>query len=124
MDKIAIVGTGLIGTSLGLAIKQNMPKAATVVGTDRDRGNSSEAQKMGALDKVENSLRSAVEGADIVVVATPVATIRDVFDAISPYLAEGCLVTDTGSSKAEVMRWAEERPPQTCQLRRWPPHGR
>ena len=112
MDKIAIVGTGLIGTSLGLAIRQNMPKAATVVGTDRDRGNSSEAQKMGALDKVENSLRSAVEGADIVVVATPVATIRDVFDAISPYLVEGCLVTDTGSSKAEVMRWAEESLPK------------
>jgi prephenate dehydrogenase len=112
LDKIAIVGTGLIGASLGMAIRQSMPKAATVVGTDRDRGNSADAQKMGALDKVENSLRSAVEGADIVVVATPVTAIRDVFQAISPYLSEGCLVTDTGSSKAEVMRWAEETLPR------------
>ena len=111
MDKIAIVGTGLVGTSLGMAIRQNMPKASTVVGTDRDRGNSSDAQKMGALDKVENSLRSAVEGADVVVVATPVTAIRDVFEAISPYLSQGCLVTDTGSSKGEVMRWAEETLP-------------
>jgi prephenate dehydrogenase len=112
LDKIAIVGTGLIGTSLGLAIRQNMPKAATVVGTDRDRGHSSEAQKMGALDKVENSLRSAVQEASIVVVATPVSTFPDIFAAISPYLSEGCLVTDTGSSKAEVMRWAEETLPR------------
>ena len=111
MEKIAIVGTGLIGTSLGLAIRQNMPKDATVVGTDRDRGNSSEAQKMGALDKVENSIRSAVEGADMVVVAVPVTAIRDVFDAISPHLSQGCLVTDTGSSKGEVMRWADEALP-------------
>ena len=111
MDKIAIVGTGLIGASLGMAIRQSMPKAATVVGTDRDRGHSSDAQKMGALDKVENSLRSAVEGADIVVVAVPVTAIRDVFEAVAPYLSHGCLVTDTGSSKGEVMRWAEEALP-------------
>ena len=111
MDKIAIVGTGLIGTSLGMAIRQNMPKAASIVGTDRDRGNSSDAQKMGALDRVENSLRTAVEGADIVVVATPVTAIRDVFVAIAPHLSQGCIVTDTGSSKSEVMRWAEETLP-------------
>ena len=111
MDKIAIVGTGLIGTSLGMAIRQSMPKSATVIGTDRDRGNASDAQKMGALDKVENSLRSAVEGADIVVVAVPVTAIRDVFEAIAPFLSQGCLVTDTGSSKGEVMRWADEALP-------------
>ena len=62
MDKIAIVGTGLIGTSLGMAIRQHMAKGVTVVGTDRDRGNANDAQKMGGVDKVENSLRSAVEG--------------------------------------------------------------
>ena len=47
----------------------------------------------------------------MVVVATPVTAIRDVFEAISPYLGEGCVVTDTGSSKVEVMRWAEESLP-------------
>ena len=112
MAKIAIIGTGLIGTSLGLAIKQMSFKVPTVVGYDDRHGNAVKAQRMGALDKAEIRLPDAVEDAAVVIIATPVMAMRDVMQAIGPYLKEGCVVTDTGSTKGVVLQWAEEYLPK------------
>ena len=108
MDKITIIGTGLIGASLGLAIKRTLSKTAYVVGTDRERSRAVKAQKIGALDQVEGSIHSAVKDAQVVIVATPVMAIREVMEAMAPHLGPECLVTDTGSTKGAVMKWADE----------------
>ena len=107
MDKIAIIGMGLIGTSIGLALKKAGLKNIRVVGTDRDRGRAATAQKMKAVDQTAG-LGGAVDDADIVVLATPVVAMKDTMEAIAHRLSEGCLVTDTGGNKGIVINWADQ----------------
>jgi prephenate dehydrogenase len=106
--RIAIIGLGLIGGSIGLALKQANWRSAELIGYARRRETASLARKSGAFDIVELNLSKAVKNADIVIVATPVLTVRDVFTQIAPYLSDGSIVTDTASTKLEVMRWAQE----------------
>jgi prephenate dehydrogenase len=113
MAKITIIGTGLIGTSLALALRQSSLRDLEVVGTDADRQARSGAEKRKAFDKVENRLFNAIQGADIVVLATPVLAMKEVMELIGPELAEGCVVTDVGSSKKVVLEWAEQLLPKT-----------
>ncbi len=113
MAKIAIIGTGLIGTSLAMALKQSSLRDLEIVGTDEDRQARSGAEKRKAFDKVENRLFSTVDGADLVVLATPVLAMKEVMELIGPELAEGCVVTDVGSSKKVVLEWAEQHLPRT-----------
>ena len=108
MPKIAIIGTGLIGTSLGLALQQSQIKDLQVVGTDSDHQARSGAQKKGAFHRVENRLFNAVENADIVVLATPIMAMQDLMEIVGPELPEGCIVTDVGSSKSVVIEWADK----------------
>jgi prephenate dehydrogenase len=105
--KITIVGLGLIGGSLGLALKAGLPDVE-IVGHDREAEVEITAQKRGAISHREHNLPRAIEGASIVIVATPITTMAEVFKQIAPHLLAGALVTDTGSTKAEVMRWAAE----------------
>ena len=113
MDKVAIIGTGLIGASLGLSIKKAGGNAVHIVGTDINRGHASKSKKMGAVDEVASGLATAVEEAELVIIATPVVAMKDVMEIIGPYLKEGCLVTDTGSSKGVVIEWAEQYLPRS-----------
>jgi prephenate dehydrogenase len=106
--KITIVGLGLIGGSLGLALKASGLPGITIVGHDRERGAESEARRIGAIDEAEHNLPRAVEGASLVIIATPVVAVREVMQQIAPDLTDGTIVTDTASTKAEVMRWAKE----------------
>ena len=108
MPKIAIVGTGLIGTSMALALRQARLQDLELVGTDLEHNARSGAQKRNAFDRVEVGLRTAVRGADIVVLATPVMAMRELFEIIAPDLQEDCIVTDVGSSKKVVLEWAEQ----------------
>ena len=107
MTTIAIVGTGLIGTSLALAIK-NSNLQVDVVGTDYDSSARSGAQKSGAFKKVESRLSDAIRGADVVVYATPVMAMREMMESSANDFEEGCVVTDVGSSKKVVLEWAKE----------------
>ena len=108
MDRIAIIGLGLIGTSLGLAIRQGLGREVEVVGTDLETGHIATAKKMGALDRDERSIPAVVEGAHIVVLATPILAMRELMEFMVPYLTEGTVVTDTGSTKKDVVAWGEE----------------
>ena len=116
MAKIAIIGTGLIGTSLALALKEARIKNLELVGTDFDNSARAGAVKRKAFDRVENRLTPAVRDADIVIVATPVMAMQDLLSTIGPDLPEGCVVTDVGSSKKVVMGWAEEYLPKKVQF--------
>ena len=116
MAKITIVGTGLIGTSLALALRQSELRNLELVGTDYDNGARGGAQKRGAFDKVENRLFPSIEGADVVVLATPVMAMRDLMESIGPHLPENAVVTDVGSSKRTVVEWASEVLPDRSQF--------
>ena len=112
MPKITIIGTGLIGTSMGLALQQSNLKDLTVVGTDSEHSARSAAQKMGAFDKVEGRFYDAIEDADIVVLATPVMAMKGIMEVMGEGLKEGAIVTDVGSSKGVVLGWAADLLPE------------
>jgi prephenate dehydrogenase len=101
--KIAIIGVGLIGGSLGLALKER-GLIDEVVGVGRSEESLREALKRGAVDWVTTSYSEGVRGADIVVLATPVKTILEICPKISSNLKSGCIVTDVGSTKWDVVQ--------------------
>jgi prephenate dehydrogenase len=105
---LAIIGLGLIGGSIGLALRQAGWRRVEVVGYDRSHKAGSLALKLGAVDKIESNLHKTVKGADIVIVATPVLTVEGIFSQIASGLSSNSIVTDTASTKLQVMRWAEE----------------
>ena len=106
--RITILGTGLIGASIGLALAQRPGRQYDIVGADRDRNAARAAKKLGAIDKEVGSLEEAVDGAGLVVIATPVMAARQILQECGKYLSEGAVVTDVCSTKADVMRWAHE----------------
>lgn len=113
-QKITIIGLGLIGGSLGLALNAaGIGEGVEVVGHDREAMSEHEAKRRGAIDRAEHNLPRAVEGAALVIVAVPISVMPEVFGQIAPYLSPGAVVTDTASTKAEVMRWAEKTLPDS-----------
>ncbi len=106
--RLAIIGLGLIGGSVGLALKQANWRQAEVVGYVRRHEVGSLALKLGAVDKVESNLRETVKDANIVIIAAPILTIKNIFSQIAPDLSADSIVTDTASTKLQIMRWAEE----------------
>jgi len=112
--RIAIIGLGLIGGSIGLALKQADRQKAEIVGYVRRSKLRPMALSSGAVDNVESSLKATVRGADLIIIATPILTIKDIFSQIAADLPPDSIVTDTASTKVQVMRWAEELlPPRT-----------
>src|SRR4030043_2186109 len=106
--RLSIIGLGLIGGSIGFPLKQAGWRGAKIIGFARRRETASLALKLGAVDKIELDLRSAVKDADIVIIAAPVLTIKDIFVQVAPDVSYGSIVTDTASTKMQVMQWAEE----------------
>ena len=104
--KIAIIGLGVIGGSLGLAIKQNNPRM-TVVGFDSS-AVLRRAKKRKAIDRSAPSLRSAVSEADIVFLCTPVESIVKLLPAVSKFVSSTAIVTDVGSVKGVVQTAAKK----------------
>ncbi len=104
---VTIVGLGLIGGSIGLALRR-AGAAATVVGHDQDPDANRKARQLGAVDKAEWNLIAACEEAHLVILATPLGAIQPTLKAISPYLRPGCVVMDTATLKGPVMAWAAE----------------
>jgi prephenate dehydrogenase len=114
MPRLAIIGLGLIGGSLGLALKAAQLDALEIAGYDREWGLSGRARRQGAIDRDARSPEEAVAEAAVVVIATPIAQIKQTFQEIAPALAEGAVVTDTASTKRDVLRWAQELLPDTA----------
>lgn len=107
--RVAILGTGLIGSSIGLRLRRDAAKTKVeVVGFDRYPDVARQAQKIGAIDTFRHSPAEAVEGADLVILATPLLAIQKMMEEIAPVIGPNVVITDTGSTKAEVRRWAEE----------------
>ncbi|MEQ1667767.1 MAG: prephenate dehydrogenase/arogenate dehydrogenase family protein [Sulfuriferula sp.] len=100
--KIAILGVGLIGGSLALALKQ-AGAVGEVVGVGRSRANLEQALSLGIIDHIALDVVNAVSDADIVVLAVPVGQMAVIMQAIAPHLATHTIVTDAGSTKQDVV---------------------
>lgn len=105
---VTIIGLGLIGGSIGLALRQGNKSGWEIVGYSRSQETLANALESGAIERSEVNLENSVKHASFVIVATPVLSIKEVFSQIAPYLSSGCTVTDTASTKVQVMKWAEE----------------
>ena len=105
--QITIVCLGQIGSSIGLALKAREVNVHRV-GHDKDPQAGKEAQRIGAVDDVKYNLPSSVREAKIVILALPLAEVRETLRVIAPDLQEGTLVLDTAPSKATVATWAKE----------------
>ena len=103
--KIVVFGTGLIGGSFSLALKE-AGAVEEVVGFGRTPATLRKAQELGVIDRAGINPTHEIEDADIVLVATPVAQMADIFDRIGPYLGPNTVVTDGGSTKGDVVRAA------------------
>ncbi len=108
--QVTIVGLGVTGTSLGLALKK-ASREIRIVGHDRDPEAAGAARKLGAVDRTEWNLPSACRGAGIVILALPLGAMQETLQVIGPDLTEGCLVTDTATLKVPVLAWAREAMP-------------
>jgi len=102
--QITIVGTGLIGGSLGLALRKKK-FAGRIVGCDRE-GTLERARTRGAIDEGTANPGDAVHGSQVVVLATPVLAIVDLIERVGPALSTKCLLTDVGSTKTAVVERA------------------
>ncbi|HLI26197.1 MAG TPA: prephenate dehydrogenase [Chloroflexota bacterium] len=111
MERVAILGLGLIGTSLGLAL-QRLPRPPRVTGYDRDPAARARAASRHAIDRAALTPQDAVADTDLVVLATPVRTIIPLLGEIAPCLRPDAVVTDTGSTKAAIVAAAAERFPE------------
>lgn len=102
LNKIAIFGVGLIGGSFALALKR-AGAVREVVGVGRSVASLERALELGIIDSACTSAAQAVGGADLVLVAAPVAQTQAILAAIEPHLGPGTVVTDAGSTKSDVV---------------------
>jgi prephenate dehydrogenase len=109
--RVALIGLGLIGGSIGLSLKQLSKSEFDIVGYVRRPEVASKALSSGVVDRTETSLAETVKGADLVIIATPVLIVKEILSQIARHLPAGCVVTDTASTKVQVMKWAEEMLP-------------
>jgi prephenate dehydrogenase len=100
-NKVIIIGTGLIGGSLGIALKKKR-LAETIYGFSLHRKNTKLAKKIGAIDRIAEDLE-VVGGADLVILATPIDSIISIALKIKNKLNKDCIVIDVGSTKDEIV---------------------
>jgi cyclohexadieny/prephenate dehydrogenase len=102
-DRVALIGLGLIGGSLGHAMKRD-GIAGHISGYARSDATRKRALEIGFIDSANETAAAAVKDADLVVICTPVGALADVAGQIEPVLKKGAIVTDVGSVKVAVVR--------------------
>lgn len=106
-SKITVFGVGLIGGSFALALK-TAGAVKEIVGVGRSQASLQRARELGIIDVAESDVQAAVAGADLVMIAAPVAQTASILRAIRPHLQPGTVVTDAGSTKTDVVEAARE----------------
>jgi len=102
-EKVAIIGLGLLGGSIGLAVRQYLPETRTV-GYDENADVRGRARELRLTDSVADTPQEAVRGADLVILCVPVGRMGEVATEIAPALSAETIISDVGSSKQSVMR--------------------
>ena len=106
LRQVAILGLGLIGSSLGLALRRG-PNAPRVVGFDVNPDSLHRAARGGAIDRSCGTLAEACRDADAVIMAAPVRAILQLLPEVAPHLGPDTLLTDTGGTKRQIIHLAE-----------------
>ena len=102
INKITIIGVGLIGGSLARSLKErNLAKV--VFGYGRDQARLEDAQKLNIIDQFSTSIEEAIVGAEIIVIATPVGTFQSILGEIEPLVTDNVIITDVGSTKTDIV---------------------
>ena len=107
IDKLAIIGVGLIGSSLSLALKQ-AGAVQRVIGFGRNQQNLARGVELGVLDEFADSIEATVSDADVIVVAVPLGAMRQVFSELKPAVRSNAVITDVGSAKGSVVTAARD----------------
>ena len=105
IERLAIIGVGLIGGSLSLALKQ-ANAVGHVIGCGRNLHNLQKGVELGIIDSYESSIAEAVKSADMIVLAVPLGAMEMVFAQVKNNLRENAVVTDAGSAKGSVIKAA------------------
>ncbi len=105
--QVAIIGTGQIGASFGLALA-GKKESLVRVGHDKETKIAQKAEKLGAVDRVESNLPRSVREAELVLLSIPMDQIRGTIEIIAPNLKEGAVVMETGLAKEAAAAWARE----------------
>ncbi len=111
MARIAIIGLGYIGGSIGMGLRAAKLRNTEIVGFDDWRAARRAADKQDAVDQVAGNPREAVDGAGLVILATPPAATSELLAEIAPHLGRGAAVTDTAASKTQIGTWAQQHLP-------------
>jgi prephenate dehydrogenase len=107
LHRLSIIGVGLLGGSIGMAVKSAIT-GCEIVGYGHRQDTLKRAVEVGAIDHGTGDFKAAVEGADLVILCTPVGLLGDMLRGISGFLPPGAIVTDVGSTKASVVAAAVE----------------
>jgi prephenate dehydrogenase len=102
IERLAIIGVGLIGGSLARALKAR-GMVGEIVGCGRGEENLKKAVELGVIDRYTHDVGKAVEGADMIFLAVPLSAMRDTFAAMKGHIAENAVITDGGSAKGSVI---------------------
>ena len=102
-ERMAVIGVGLIGGSLALALRRR-GLVGEIVGVGRGAANLAVARRRGIVDRVTTDPAEGVRDADLVVLATPVSVLAEIGKAVAPALRTGAIVTDVSSVKESVIR--------------------
>jgi len=106
INKLCIIGVGLIGGSLARALKKS-DAVGEVVGAGRDVTHLEKAKALGVIDRFETDITLAVKGCDMVVLAVPLGAMQSIFEKISVVITDDMVITDVGSAKGSVVRAAQ-----------------
>src|SRR3954471_795986 len=102
-QKVTLIGVGLLGGSLGLALRQRS-LAKSVVGYVRRQASLEECVRAGAVDSATRNLLEAAADADLIVFCTPLGQMKELTEQLAPVLQKDAIVTDVGSVKATVTK--------------------
>lgn len=102
LNKIIVFGVGLIGGSFALALKK-IEAVGEIVGVGRSLASLEQARQLGIVDRIGDDLAGEVATADLILLATPVAQMAEIFARIAPHLGQQTLITDGGSTKGDVV---------------------
>jgi len=108
LRQVSIIGLGLLGGSVALAVRQHIPGVA-VVGYSHRPATRRKAKALGTATRICRELGEAVSTADLVILATPIFTFERYFEELSGLIPPRCIVTDVGSTKVLPHAWAQSR---------------
>jgi len=112
LRQITVIGLGLLGGSITLAVLRSLSSVKTVGYTHRP-ATRAKARQLAVATEIVDCLSQSVSNANLVILATPIRTFEKIFSTISNALPAGCIVTDVGSTKVLPHRWAAKQLPKT-----------